>query len=669
MRPTFLHFATTLLLAAASLPALAQPRLAPLTAQEAFAGPHFASPRLSPDGRHLAMLADIDGRMRLAVYDLQQGRFESRIGYADADVAGPAWLSSDHLVYTLAQHGQSRKTLARQGGLFVTHRDGSKQRKVYDTFNDWLANGQRRYTWMQPLRAVPGSSEELVALSNDVDKESVDLYRINVMTGKRQWLTRDRPERTRAWVLDARLEPRVAISSVGESTEQVVHHRAADGRWRELWRYRVGRDDIRRPVAVEADGKLLVATNEGRDKTALREYDPATGQWGETLIEHPHYDVAVDALGDIAGALLRDADSGELLGVRIDAARPQFAWMEPRRQAVQAMVDKALPGRINTLQFSDSAQVFVASHSDTEREHWYVLDSRSGELTPVLSAQGPLDPRRVPPTESLTLRSRDDLPLPSYLVRPPQAAAGVPLPTIVLVHGGPWSRGAVWGDAGGDMAMARWLASRGYLVLLPVFRGSTGLGKRFVMSARGQYGLAMQDDVDDALDAIVQRGDADPRRLCIMGDSYGGYAALIGAARMPERYRCAIAGFPISDLARLLSSDWSDISRDKDARPFAFDMIGDPVGQRAALDAVSPRFLAARIRAKVLIYAGVDDPRTPLEQASLMRSALESAGNPPLWLAKYGEGHGYSFTANHREMLQMLEPFLAEQLAPAQSRP
>ena len=664
MRKKILHLAGALLLAAAALHAPAQPQLAPLTASEAFSNPDFISPRLSPDGRHLAMLARIDGRMRLAVFDLQKGEFESRVGYADADVDEPTWMGNNHLVYTLAQHGQSRKTLIRQGGLFVTRRDGSTQRKLYNTLNDQWTSNVRRYTRMWPIQTVPGSSSDLIVGSNDVDKYSVDLYRVDVTTGKRKWLTQDRPARARGWVLDDKQQPRVAISSVAESTEQVVHYREADGRWRELWRYRIGRDDIRRPVSVEADGKLLVATNEGRDTTALREYDPATGQWGDTVIEHPHYDVAADALGDRAGELLRDDDSGELMGVRIDAARPQFAWMDARRQAVQARVDKALPGRINTLQFSSSNQVFVTSHSDIERERWHLLDSSTGALNAVLDVQGRLDPRRVPATESVTLRSHDGLALRSYVLRPPQAPAGVPLPTVVLVHGGPWSRGAVWGDTGGEMGQARWLASRGYLVLMPSFRGSTGFGKHFVMSARGQYGLTMQDDVDDALDALIQRGDADPQRLCIMGASYGGYAALMGAARAPDRYRCAVAGFPISDLYRLLTSDWSDISSDKDARPFARDMIGDPATQRAALDAASPRHLAARIKARVMIYAGVDDWRTPLEQAELMRDALERAGNKPLWMAKYGEGHGYSVTANHWEMLDMLEPFLAEQLAP-----
>ena len=662
-----------MLLAAAlcALPAAthaADPLLEPLSADEAFSGASFAAPRLSPDGRYLALLASRRGRMGLSIFDLQEGKYTSHLSFADADIADPMWLGNGRLLYTLAQHGQSRKTQLRQGGFFVVSRDGNEQRKLHATFNDWVLGNLRRYTWMTPQQPVPGSDEEFIARCNDVDADSIDLYRINAVTGKRQLLTRQRPARTHDWVLDAQLQPRIAISNVQKSTERIVHYRDTDGRWRELWRFRSGSDDVRIPVSVEADGKLLVATNEGRDTVALREYDPANDQWGDVVVEHPSYDVAVDALGDEAGGLLRHEVSGELLGVQMDTTRPVFAWMDERRQKLQALVDQALPGRINWLQFSSSSQVFVSSRSDVERSRWYLLDAQSGRLSEVLNVQPDLDPRRVPATETLALHSRDGLSLSGHVLRPPQAAAGTPLPTVVLVHGGPWVRGSTWGDTGVDMSMARWLASRGYLVVLPSFRGSTGFGKQFVQASRGQMGLAMQDDLDDTVDALIQRGDADPRRLCIMGSSYGGYASLMAVARTPDRYRCAVAGFPVSDIARQLTSEWGDISRHHEAKAFWIDMVGDPETNRAALDAVSPRYLASRIKAKVMIHAGQHDQRTPLEQAEFMRDALRRAGNEPLWLAKFGEGHGYSLRSSHYEMLDMLEPFLAAQLAPGRPR-
>lgn len=666
MLSTRLLPALLLLSLALPMPArAAEPPLAPLSTDEILRGARYNQPRLSPDGRYLAMLAERNGRMNLAVLDVESGKFESKLAVADADISDARWLGNERLVFTLAQRGQSRNKLALQGGLFVSSRDGQTMRRLYQTANDWIMKGGRRYTQMWPYQPVPGSSEELIVATNEGDKDSIDLYRLNALTSKRQLLTGQRPPRVKAWVLDAQLQPRVAIADLAESSTQIVHYRESKGPWRELWRFDVTREAIRRPLSVEADGKLLVASNEGRDTVALREYDPASGQWGEWMIEHPQYDVAYDALGDDLAPLLRDEQSHELLGATILATRPLYAWMDSRRQAMQALVDKALPDRVNRLQFSASQRIFVSSHSDTQAPSWYLLDGGSGRLSHLLDTRAELDARRVPATEILALRSRDGLALPSYLLRPPQALANALLPTLVLVHGGPWVRGAVWGDwNGGDLAMAQWLASRGYQVLLPSFRGSAGLGKKAMQASRGQFGLAMQDDLDDALDALIRRGGTDPQRLCIMGSSYGGYASLMAAARAPERYRCAVAGFPVTDLPTLLSSDWSDISRSKEGRAFWTEMVGDPVQQVDALKAVSPRYLAARIKAKVMIYAGVDDPRVPLEQAESMREALERAGNKPLWLAKYGDGHGFSLTRNHDEMLEMLEPFLAEQLRP-----
>ena len=663
--PSLLRPCAVLLAALAlAAPAAAQ---VPLSASQAFGNARFAEPKLSPDGRYLAMLSQGKGRMNLAVLDLESGKFESQIAVPDADISSAQWLGTERLVFSLTQSGQSRKNLARQGGLFMSSRDGSAQRKLSQTVSDWINNGGRRYTQMWPAQPVPGSGEELIVASDDVDKDSVDLYRLNAVSGKRQLLTGDRPPRVVRWVLDAQLQPRVAIATEARSTALIVHYRDAGGRWRELWRCQGNSGDIKIPLSVEADGKLLVSSNEGRDTTALREYDPATGQWGDTLIEHPQYDVAIDALGGPLGPLLRDESTHELLGVRIDAAKPVFAWMDANRQAVQAQVDKALPGRINALQFSASKRVFVSSRSDRQAAQWFVLDRSTGALNKLLDTRPDLDPAQLPAVEPMNLRSRDGQALPSLLLRPPGAPAGTPLPTLMLVHGGPWSRGAVWGDTWGDMAMARWLATRGYQVLLPNFRGSVGFGKRMLQSSRGQFGLAMQDDLDDVLDAVIARGDADPQRLCIMGGSYGGYASLMAVARTPDRYRCAVAGFPVADLPTLLTSDWSVLSSDQDSREFWIEMVGDPVKQREALRAVSPRYLAARIKARVMIYAGVDDQRTPLEQAEGMRDALERAGHKPLWLAKYGEGHGFSLTRNHDEMLEMLEPFLAEHMRPARA--
>ncbi|MCX2865084.1 alpha/beta fold hydrolase [Paucibacter sp. PLA-PC-4] len=653
-----------LLLAIVSL-ALTAARAQPLSRDEVFGQPTYADAQLSPSGRYLAVLVPDEQRRRnLAILDLDSRRFSARIGVPGADVGTLMWLGDERMVFSLTQLGQSAKTRSHVGGLYVVGRDGKEQRRLFQSVGEWANSGARRMVQMWPLQRVPGSDEELIVAGNDIDEHSIDLYRLNVLSGKRRLLTEGRPPRINHWLLDRQLQPRAAVGGDTDSPDQISHYRDADGRWRELWRTRGPRDDVNVPLSVEADGTLLVASNVGRDTTAVREYDPQRRQWGETLVEHPRHDVGVDALGGPIGVTLHDEASHELLGFEVSAERPLRLWMDERRRALQALVDGALPGRSNRLQFSAGPRVLVASSSDTEATSWYLMDSSQGRLSLLLNSRPALDPARVPATEVVQPRSRDGQALLAYVLKPPRAAADQALPVVILVHGGPWHRGAVWGDEYGDMATARWLASRGYLVVLPSFRGSLGFGKQFLRSSRGQFGLAMQDDLDDVLAAVLKRADADPKRLCIMGASYGGYASLMAAARAPERYRCVVAGLPLSDLAALLDSGWSDISSNERAREFWVEMVGDPKQQRAALQAVSPAHLADRIKSKVMIYAGVDDRRTPLEQAESLRSALRRAGNEPLWLAKYGEGHGYRLADNHNEMLDQLERFLAEQLRP-----
>ncbi len=643
-----------------------------LSFDEVYGMPDFSQAQLSPSGRYLGVLVPGNSRSQLAVMDMETRAFVSRIQVPGADIGTWQWMSEDKLLFSLAQLGQSHRNRSHVGGLYVVGRDGQEQRRLFQSAGEWFAAGARRWLFMQPLQTVVGSERELIVLANDVDEHSVDLYRLDVQTGRRVRLSEGRPARVKHWVLDAQLRPRVAIAGDDTGLEQIVHYRPAGataeaplGPWQELWRSRPSRgEDVRLPLSVEADGRLLVASNAGRDTVAVRAYDPAQQRWDEVLVEHPSFDVAVNALGEPAGTLLRHEADGELLGFELGAERPLALWMDERRQALQRLVDQALPGRINRLQFSAGPRALVRSHADRQPARWYLLDTRDGRMQPLLQSRAGLNPQRLPSTEVLALRSRDGLPLNSLLLRPPQAKPGQALPGIVLVHGGPWVRGALWGDEQGDMDLANWLASRGYAVLLPNFRGSTGQGRALLQAGRGQFGLRMQEDLEDVLQAVLARGDLDPQRLCISGASYGGYAALMAAAREPERYRCVAAGMPVTDLPALLESGWSDLSRREDAKAFWTEMVGDPARQRRELAAVSPVNLAPRIQARVMLYAGVDDGRTPLEQAEGMRRALQRAGQEPLWLVKYGEGHGYQLSGNLQALLQQLEDFFAQALRP-----
>jgi len=229
-----------------------------------------------------------------------------------------------------------------------------------------------------------------------------------------------------------------------------------------------------------------------------------------------------------------------------------------------------------------------------------------------------------------------------------------------VVHGGPWAHGETWQFD----PEAQFLASRGYAVLQPNFRGSTGYGWKHYQSSFGQWGLTMQDDVSDGVRWAVKEGIADAKRVCIYGASYGGYATMMGLAKDPDLYRCGIDYVGVTDLNLFLTMTWADYAYSDFAAFSAKEMVGDPSKDAERLRATSPVNLAARIKAPVLMAYGSEDVRVPVEHGTRMRDALEKVGQKPQWILAEGEGHGFRDPRNQEMFYGAMEKFLAENLKP-----
>lgn len=645
---------------------------APISLRQLMRVPDHDQPTLSSDGRFLAVLVPVAGRVNLAVIDLESREIVNRVAVPGLDIRSLRWVGDDWLVFSTDRHGAAGAMLRNAGGLYAVSRDGRQQRKLFPSLQESIKAGMRRFVSATPVRAVPGRPGELIVAVNDVDELSVDLYRLDVDSGRRSLLTRQRPPRTFGWVLDHDLVPRVALASVADRSDIVVHHRdGAEAPWRELWRSSRTAGAMTLPLHFDVDNRgLYVASNEGRDTMAIHRIVPDEVRDGTPvpagatpLAEHPRFDIGADASGDDIGGLLLDPEGREVVGFRFDAEKPVTLWADDGYRRLQEMVDAALPGTVNVLERSTGTNTLVTSYADVRPERWYLLDEKSGTLAPLFASRPWLDRQPLAAMTPVWWRSRDGLEILSYLFLPPGAKAGERLPTVIELHGGPWTRGASWGQAGGDVAQAQWLASRGYAVILANFRGSTGFGRKLYQSGRRQFGLAMQDDVEDVTDWAVREGIADAGRICLAGASYGGYATLMGLAKTPDRYRCGIAGVPVSDLEKLLTSGWSTISRLDAPRRFWTEMVGDPATDGPALRAVSPARLAERIRAPVMIYGSADDTRTPIEQAEAMRDALRAAGHEPRWVMRYGEGHGFRSAGNVLDLHEQMDDFLQTNLA------
>jgi dipeptidyl aminopeptidase/acylaminoacyl peptidase len=243
-----------------------------------------------------------------------------------------------------------------------------------------------------------------------------------------------------------------------------------------------------------------------------------------------------------------------------------------------------------------------------------------------------------------------------WVTLPPQTD-GKPLPAVVLVHGGPHIRGTEWAWH----AEAQFLASRGYVVIEPEYRGSTGYGIRHERDGFKQWGLAMQDDISDALKFAVGKGWADPKRACIMGGSYGGYAALMGVVKDPDQYRCAVAFAAVSDPRNVFDMHWSDFGADTRDNFLPMTM-GDRKADEARFIATSPVEQVARIKAPVLLVHGSVDKRVPVQNGERMRDALQKNGKQVEWVLYPDEGHGFRLPENRYDYWRRVEAFLAKQL-------
>lgn len=612
----------------ATVAAVTTPRI-PI--EDLFADPARAQTRLSPDGRHLAWLAPLDGRMNVWVRAL--GGDEERPVTRDTarSISQYAWSRDGRILHLQDTAGDELTHL------YVT--DLSEEAPVT---RDLTPFPGVKADLLDLPREAPGTA---VVLLNRRDPTLFDVYRLTLDDGTLE-LDLENPGGAIAFACDARGHARVVQRQV-EGGHHELLAREPGGELRVLRRF--DRDDDGSPLAVTADGGgVLVRSAEDADVARLVRLDLATGE-PEVLAGHPDVDVE--------GVLLGEAD-GRVLAVRY-RTHGGVEW--------QAF-DTALGQDLEALRAARAGDPLIASTDHAERrlvvvyEHdrdpgvTYLFDRGSGEAELLHRPYPALEPAHLAPREPVTITARDGLRLPSYLTRPLDGP-GVHLPAVVLVHGGPWAR-----DAWGWDPLAQLLANRGLAVLQVNYRGSTGFGKAFVAAAERQWAGAMHDDLLDAKAWLVEQGVADPERIGIAGGSYGGYAALVGAAMTPEEFACAYSIVGPSNLLTLLRS-FPPYWRPMLANTFTRH-IGDPDDPAAEEDlkARSPLFSARRIVRPLGITQTVNDPRVTKQESDQIVDALRKQGVDVDYLVIEGEGHGFANAENRLRAFAHMEDFLVRHL-------
>ena len=405
---------------------------------------------------------------------------------------------------------------------------------------------------------------------------------------------------------------------------------------------------------------------------ALYLYDPKTRQLGERLAAHGRFDMGADHSGNRVAGPIVEPKSRRLVGFAVDGEKLETIWLEDDYARIQATIDAALPGAVNTFTGDPKGKrLLVRSYSDRQPMRWFFLHTDRRALEPLFDSAPWFKPGDLVAMEPFFYKSRDGLEMLGYLFLPPGHKKGVRLPTVVHVHGGPHARADRWGYNSFGSVEGQLLASRGYAVVVPNFRITPGFGAKIFNAGMRQMGKAMQEDIEDATDWAIAKGYADPGRICLSGASYGGYAALMGVAKTPDKYRCAIAGLAVTDIELLLTSSYGDIPRDdRGGLQFWYELAGNPASaaDAQAMRSVSPAYLADRIKAPVLMYSGVDDIRVPLEQPQKMRKALEALNKPVVWIQKDEEGHGFGKLENNVDLYNQVLTFLDKHIGAGAAR-
>ena len=401
-------------------------------------------------------------------------------------------------------------------------------------------------------------------------------------------------------------------------------------------------------VGLSSDEHAVLAVGANGHKTNKLWSIPLDGSGAQVLVEDPERDVV---------GVIRDPLTGAALAVDFGGVSVETHWLDKKAQARQKSLSRAFPGLdVWIVGRSENDQRVVAQvEGPSHPTIYYLVDFGTGKADIIGEAYPGLVDAKLGEVRAINYSARDGTSIPAYLTLPP-GAGEKNLPLVVLPHGGPESRDYFEFDW-----WAQFLASRGYAVLQPQFRGSTGFGEAHRLAGYRQWGGRMQDDVTDGVKVLVEQGLADPRRICIAGASYGGYAALAGAAFTPGLYACAASVNGVSDLPAFIGFKERDNNEESDAALYWRDHIGDKLDAKVAEK--SPARAAASITAPVLLIHGVDDTVVPIAQSEKMERVLMEMHRPVKFVKLPGEDHWLSRSETRIQVLAELESFLGAHLA------
>lgn len=611
-----------------------------------FANPAKTQPQLSPDGKKLAYLApDRTGALNVSVETLGRNDAVAVTAESRRRIESFRWAADgQHIIYI--QDSDGNETWHVYSAHLAT-------RKVHDLtpYKNVRASN---------LLTNPRYPQEILVALNLRDTHVQDMYRVDLST-RAVRLDTPNPGDVLSWTADDRFIIRAATAFDPKSGHTIVRVRDDKDRpWRDLisWPFE---DSL---MFGQATGSSVIAGFSGNgsslylvsamqtDTGQLVEVDVRTGRELRVLARHPRSDVATDpdSFPDTRPLVMIDPASRQVQAVAFQYLQWEWRLLDASIATDWETLSKNLPGflRVVSRDRADSKWI-IARVSDDRPQQFYLYDRKTRTARSLLAEPPALHQFPTARKKPVELTARDGRRLVSYLTMP-AGLTGRPLPMVLIPHGGPWIR-----DDWGYDALVQFLANRGYAVLQVNYRGSAGFGKKFLNAGNNQLGLAMQDDLTDAVNWATRQGIGDAKRVAILGISVGGYATLRGLTRTPELYSCGVDVVGPSDLKASFAAfpPWWKAIKTRWIR-----RVGDVERDERLNKALSPLHEADRIKVPLMIAQGANDPRVTIRNSDLMVHNLRKRNRPVTYIVYPDEGHGFVRHANKLDFYGRVEIFL-----------
>jgi dipeptidyl aminopeptidase/acylaminoacyl peptidase len=625
---------------------------APVTAFTNF--PKYESMKISPDGKSLAFSRHTTEHEIITILHYPELKLSGQAHFGDRiDIESFVWANNQRLLISPTRRFPGLMAFkAPTGEIIGINADGRGDDMLFgwaageDQRDTRIARRQSTYSAARVVARLPETPDEVLiqTYGYGMEGEFNSVYRMNVNNGKLRRVVGS-PVRNGTFVPDESRNIAFVWGDDREGNAQVFWRKPDDTEWSQFSSAAMGEGWMLPVSPAGRAGEFYGLGDEDAPTDGVFALTPASGE-KKLLYRHP-----------VANLGLAGVDpSGKAWGFSYEDNFPQYWYPDPEHPLAQLhqWLRGAFRGRdVNITSTTDDLSIAVVTvSSPLTPPTYYVVDVSGRQLLAQLPSRPDLKSDQLAQVDPFEFTARDGLKIRGLLTIP-RGAPEKGLPMVVVVHGGPHG---VYDRYGFDWE-AQLFASRGYAVLQVNFRGSGGRGRAFESAGYGRWGREMQDDITDGVRWAIGDGVADPNRICIYGGSYGGYAALTGAFREPDLFRCAIGLAGVYDLPLMFEK--GDIQSVESGINYLEKAVGTDAEE---LKRRSPVYNADRIKAKVLLLHGKLDERVPLEHAKRMRAALERAGNPPEWSTEWGEGHGFFDEGNRAAAYERILEFLAKHL-------